>query len=895
MTDHLPSSGAFTDPAVAQERYVCLDRIGSGGMGLVWRARDTRLDREVALKTVPERDEELEERLEREVKIATRLRSKGIVQILDRGRFPDGRPFLVMELLQTPALTGHDDLRVLAQAARAVGDAHRQGIVHRDLKPSNLALRHGSCVLLDWGLAKPVEDSAWNERVLGGPLTASGASVGTIGYMAPEQLVSGPATPAGDVWALGAMAYEVLTGRPPFDEASHHLLAQVSKGSLELPASPAAGVVRRALSLEPSQRFEDGHAFAEALEAALEPSAPATHARWSPIGWATGGLVVGALGVVLLNPTPRAARDGRGAPVSAEAVDAALLLQLGRALAEQGRSLEAREHGMRAEQLQTTAIGRGLLAVPPVPDAQVVEHDCDRVELIPGDGRILCSRPQGTTVLRDGATLARFPIGHDESWLVGDQLLSRRGWQLFSTDAAGLTQQLPHSWRGVLIVSAAAGTDGWVAAAGPYVRQSDDEGHIVRQAMAPESIEAVLPIGEQVVAGAEGHLYRLEEEGLESLSDLGEPVVTAGVAGGRAIFVGLRGQVVELDARTLAELGRYRLRHVAQVDDAAIAEGQVAVSTPHGVFVYRRGEPEVQLSARPADQLAFAGPDRLVAARGTTTWTHALEPVRHLLTPTRGSTSALRSGSNPGVASGRRVLVLEPTELGWGPTVHDSQDGIVRSLVFPDFRVDNRQAYRRRGSTFERLGTFPVMALLADGRAIGVRRWAPGFGVFDDENARLVEDTPPLLNVITDLDGSHGLAVSKGGALYRLGGDGTVEALGVEGVDEPLAAGPLGRVVTRGAQIEVLGAWTASCADRVRSLAVDERFVAVGTHSGEVCVFGADGSRLQQFRAHPERVSAMMIWGDWLFTGSWAPGIRRWNLPVHAGHDQSRNTTSSSG
>jgi len=158
-----PVSGAFANRPPAVERYTCLDTLGVGGMGRVWRAHDQVLHRDVALKTVAlDAPPDHTERLQQEARIAAQLGGPGVVRILDQGTMRDGRLFVVMELLQTPAL-GHGrdrDLASLVQAARAVGDAHRHGIVHRDLKPSNLARRGDQAVVLDWGLARPIDPNA---------------------------------------------------------------------------------------------------------------------------------------------------------------------------------------------------------------------------------------------------------------------------------------------------------------------------------------------------------------------------------------------------------------------------------------------------------------------------------------------------------------------------------------------------------------------------------------------------------------------------------------------------------------------------------------------------------------------------------------------------------------
>ncbi|OLT38285.1 hypothetical protein BJF79_27505 [Actinomadura sp. CNU-125] len=213
-------------------RYRRLELIGRGGMGSVWRAHDADLDREVAVKElrVPEQVGEDERavwfaRMEREARAAARLRHPGIVTVHDRVVGEDGRPWIVMELVQGRSLDRvlADEGVLPARRVAAIGlamldalsAAHAQGIVHRDVKPANVLLEDERVVLTDFGIAAVEGDAT---------LTRSGAVLGTPAYMSPEQVQGGPVTPASDLWSLGATLYAAVEGRPPFTAPTHGAL-----------------------------------------------------------------------------------------------------------------------------------------------------------------------------------------------------------------------------------------------------------------------------------------------------------------------------------------------------------------------------------------------------------------------------------------------------------------------------------------------------------------------------------------------------------------------------------------------------------------------------------------------------------------------------------------------
>ncbi|MEW5939753.1 MAG: extracellular solute-binding protein, partial [Chloroflexota bacterium] len=262
-------------------RYHILEQLGEGGMATVFKAYDTRLDRDVAIKIIrrkafsEEQIDHILKRFEREAKSLGKVSHPNIVGVIDYGEH-EGSPYLVMEYLPGGTLKQRvgrpmpwdESIRLLLPIARALAFAHEQGIVHRDVKPSNILItRSGDPMLTDFGIAKILEADD------GVTLTGTGVGIGTPEYMAPEQW-TGQATKQSDIYSLGIVLYEMVTGRKPYtaDTPAAVLLKQANdplprptQYAPDLPES-AEKILLRALSKNPEDRYPTIVEFADAME-----------------------------------------------------------------------------------------------------------------------------------------------------------------------------------------------------------------------------------------------------------------------------------------------------------------------------------------------------------------------------------------------------------------------------------------------------------------------------------------------------------------------------------------------------------------------------------------------------------------------------------------------------
>lgn len=333
--------------------YVLGEKLGAGGMGVVFRARDDRLGRDVAIKVLPEafRSPERQRRFVTEARAAAALSHTNVLAVYDVSTDAE-QPYLVTELLDGQSLADVVEkgplptrraLALVAQAARGLAAAHERGIVHRDLKPSNLFVtRDGTVKVLDFGLAKlATEDASTTSETVTSdrakdPSTGEGTVLGTVGYMSPEQVQGKAADARSDIFALGCVLYELLSGKraffgPTAIDTSHAVL----RGDpAPLPAHVPQAVARlcaRCLQKEPAERFQSARDLAFALDAlegdsgtSSQPSAgalaaPAPKRRWMrPV---VGVATIVALGIAWLagrsfapRPAAPAAEGASAAP-----------------------------------------------------------------------------------------------------------------------------------------------------------------------------------------------------------------------------------------------------------------------------------------------------------------------------------------------------------------------------------------------------------------------------------------------------------------------------------------------------------------------------------------------------------------------------------------------------
>ena len=310
------------NPGTRLGRFEILSPIGAGGMGEVFKARDTRLDRNVAIKILPPHfaDDPLSRaRFEREARAISQLNHPHICTLYDVGH-EDGRSYLVMEYIEGQSLAGtiargplplEQVVRYGAQIADALSRAHASGVVHRDLKPSNVMITPAGAKLLDFGLAKvvapPLEADSETPTVdaRDESLTAHGWVVGTIEYMSPEQLQAQEVGTGTDIFALGMLLYEMATGRRAFrgDSKASVIAAILNSEPPPLqtfaPGTPSTldRLIRKCLQKDPAQRWQSARDLADELRWVLAgdsdgraaPSPPRRKRRW-PV-WA--GVAIG--------------------------------------------------------------------------------------------------------------------------------------------------------------------------------------------------------------------------------------------------------------------------------------------------------------------------------------------------------------------------------------------------------------------------------------------------------------------------------------------------------------------------------------------------------------------------------------------------------------------------
>jgi len=415
--------------SVVDGRYRVLRRLGSGGMADVWLAEDAHLQRQVALKVLHRRfaqDREFVERFRREAESAAGLQHPNIVSVFDRGEF-EGTYYIAMQYVEGPTLkqlidgglTPEQAVPLIRQVLEAARFAHRHGVVHRDLKPHNVIVDgDGEAHVTDFGIARAGVSE----------ITQTGSVMGTPHYLSPEQAQGFDVTAVSDLYSVGVILYEALTGRVPFeaDSAVAVAMKQVSQtpqrpSSINPRVTPALdGVVMRALEKEPGNRFQSADAFIAALDAAMrDPGGPGTadfaalppavaepvavieeeeKRSWLPWALLAAAIAIGILvGLLLTRDTTTEVPNVTGNELN---VAVALLQQDGFSVGEVKR--------VEREAPPNTVLEQDPAASPPGDQAEL---DCAFLSFF-------CSKPDVTLTVSNGPGTSKVPA---TAGLAGDE------------------------------------------------------------------------------------------------------------------------------------------------------------------------------------------------------------------------------------------------------------------------------------------------------------------------------------------------------------------------------------------------------------------------------------------------------------------------------------------
>jgi len=328
------------DPGYRLGPYEVVSALGAGGMGEVYKARDTRLDRTVAVKVLPSElagDADSLARFEREAHVVAALDHPHICGIYDVGSV-DGTHYLVMPHLEGETVASRLErgplpldqaLKIAVEISDALDKAHRQGVIHRDLKPANIMLTRTGSKLLDFGVAKlrprsaPTSTSTMAQTVTAAPKTAHGTILGTVQYMAPEQLEGREADARSDIWALGAVLYEMTTGVRPFaGDTPASVIGAILRDtpaaiSTRRPLSPRAldTLIDHCLAKDPDERWQSIGDVRKALDSIAANETREVDARTRRSGvWRERGVWIATTTVLLIALAIIALRSRPGAP-----------------------------------------------------------------------------------------------------------------------------------------------------------------------------------------------------------------------------------------------------------------------------------------------------------------------------------------------------------------------------------------------------------------------------------------------------------------------------------------------------------------------------------------------------------------------------------------------------
>ncbi|MCB9742442.1 MAG: protein kinase [Alphaproteobacteria bacterium] len=919
------SSGPFGLPP--ERRYAEGGLLGRGGMGEVRCAEDLRLGREVAVKRA-RRDHAA---LIREARLTARLEHPGIVPVYGAGRDEEGQPFYTMPVVRgrslAQALAAAEGLagrlrllRHVLDACQAVAYAHSQGVLHRDLKPANIMVgEFGETLVVDWGLAASLEE-AWG-------------GVGTAEYAAPEQLRGARLDRRADVFALGGVLFELLSGQPPRATVDGPLRLLPPEAPAELNA-----IAGKALSIEPSARYADAGELAGELEAWFEGRRVQAHdystwelllrllRAWSlPLG--IGALALVAVGVSVTVGYLRTAEErDRAREAEQEAVAARHQSERSLALA---LIAQAQESAARDERASAEVLAAGALALGESPEARGVLArfggrarpervfyaplpDCERVGLSPDAEALFCVTSDALLTLRPGqGPHGRYPMHANYAAFVGDRLavVGATG-EVFLTEGAEGLRRIPGSEGnprrpvgsvdGQVVITGSGET--WLIAewgeSGPLIPEGTETawagpgGEVL---MATQGGELVLWRGGQITHRVRRSVPHVMTLGLSEAGPL------------RAVVGGVSGELEVVDLVTgervfEAQIGPDAVAHTALYGD------QLAVSLTSGDVLVWSLERGARVARLPSTLAVVAwredGEVLRVVGSAVEDWRLPEESWPHLHHFTSGLSSVhvspdgdlLAAGLGSGDVSLRRLRDgVAVAELGWQQAVTKdvafSPDGALLAAAVAGAHAGRVFHVPSGELAFELPGPGQRRVAWATPRRLVVAPYSQELHVWDlrGDEARL--QVVPIGTRPGDLEASRdGVLLSdQRGRVARVEGEPpTLRPLLEDEASVSIAAAGDGLLVAHSEGVfwhrpgrEPV--WIPTPGPRTLEVAgsPDGRWMALGHLDGTVTLWSLGQRRLVAvLRGHGARVVSLHFSEDgrWLVTGSWDGDARVWAL-----------------
>lgn len=912
-SDPGPAPAASTEPPPA-ERYQRQGLLGTGGMGRVYAAFDARLRRQVALKVAA--TPELSGRLAREAWITAQLEHPNIVAVYDAGE-THGQTWYTMRMIRgrtlRERLAACPDLAArlallphLYTACQAVAYAHSMGIVHRDLKPSNLMVgEFGETQVADWGLAVPLDEARadW-QRLVHRP----GEVAGTPRYMSPEAAGGGPASPASDVFGLGAALYELLAGRAPPTGGN------LATAPLPPDVPPElAAILRRSVQPDPAARYASAEQLADDLGRWLSGARVGAHDyrpgellvrlvrawRW-PLGVGAVAVValfiLGAIGVRGIARERAVAEANLAVALSEQALTALL----------DERLPEAHVLAAHALQLGPSPEARGILAAVRPWGVQLVERielpaACRQNGVLSPDGGTLACPSADAVELWTVAPLSRravldVPALGEPAW-VGERLLLPTPDGLVWVDHDTVGVRVPEgSW-----IARASG-DVAYASRGAAARALAPDGSFVEFPLCPNSPVAVRVVGEALVVGCnDGMLRRYGRDGtMLSEARLETPSAWAAVRpSGDALLVGLLdGGVQVLDVTTGSATEPLRGM------DSGVVALQAVPGTPVVLVLGERGGPRLWNTAAGGWAGALpAGARRMVAGThdgevvllgdALERWQIPAQPTPNVLSFPSGLSQVTSSpdGSAVAVALGDGSIVERRLADGTELRRWHWSDAVAKCVAYADA---DHLVGGAMGDTGRLLGPGGSVTKLAHenilrraGTLAGGRAWSLDYA------GRIVISGPSDGTVTQPVETHGGFdGGSSPDGRWAVVLDTRGDAWRYDGTEWKVARNDLGALAVDigdgGAPI-VLAHTREVCVDDhcyavegdVTDVAISGDRLAVATLSGDVVVLHPrTGERLAVLRGHTARVVSVEFGphGDWLASASWDATVRLWDL-----------------